>query len=196
MIPSLSSLDSFASFLPKLLFFSKLGIAVEAGVSILKIEGRSKGPEYVYETASCYREAAESFQAGTYSPEKVSGWMTRLKNVYNRGFWGGYFLGKELGEWTDAPGSKAKERKSYIGLGVKYFGKIKVGEFKLQTGSLKVGDEVMITGPTTGLVRTTVEELRLEEASQEEINRRGAHFSMPVPVKIRPSDKLFKIEPQ
>lgn len=169
---------------------------LETGVSILKIEGRSKGPDYVYETVSCYREAVGSVQDGSYSPKKVSGWMGRLEKVYNRGFWGGYFLGRELGEWTDAPGSKATERKSFVGLGVKYFGKLKVGEFKLQTGSLKVGDEVMITGPTTGLVRMRVEALRLEDKAVEQIDRRGAHFSMPAPVKIRPSDKLFKIETQ
>lgn len=167
---------------------------LETGASILKIEGRAKGPDYVYETVACYREAVESIRDGSYSPEKVGAWMQRLEQVYNRGFWGGYFLGQELGEWTDAPGSKATERKSFIGLGVKYFSKLKVGEFKLQTGSLKVGDEVMITGPTTGLVRTRVTELRLEESPAEEIDRRGAHFSMPVPVKVRPSDKLFKIE--
>lgn len=169
---------------------------LDAGVRILKIEGRSKGPEYVFETVSCYREAVESVRDGCYSPEKVAGWMSRLEKVYNRGFWGGYFLGKKLGEWTDAPGSKATERKSFIGLGIKYYGKRKVGEFKLQTGHLRVGDEVMITGPTTGLVRMRVEELRLENEPVERIDRRGAHFSMPAPVKIRPSDKLFKIETQ
>ncbi len=164
------------------------------GASVLKIEGRSKGPDYVFETVSCYREAVECIRDGSYSPAKVAAWMQRLEKVYNRGFWGGYFLGRELGEWTDAPGSKATERKTFIGLGVKYFSKLKVGEFKLQTDSLKVGDEVMITGPTTGMVRLRVEELHLEEAPVEEVHSRGAHFSMPSPVRIRPSDKLFKVE--
>ncbi|MBV6442542.1 MAG: U32 family peptidase [Haliscomenobacteraceae bacterium CHB4] len=165
------------------------------GVSVLKIEGRSKGPDYVYETAACYREAAESIHDGSYGPEKVGAWMQRLEKVYNRGFWDGYYLGCELGEWTDAPGSKATERKTFIGLGLNYLGKIKVGEFKLQAGSLKVGDEVMVAGPTTGVARMRVTELRLDDSPVEAVERRGACFSMPSPVKIRSSDKLFKIEP-
>ncbi len=164
-----------------------------AGISVLKIEGRSKGPDYVFETAACYREAVEAILDGSYSEEKVSGWMNRLEKVYNRGFWGGYYLGKKLGEWTDAPGSKAKEKKSFVGVGVKYFGKIKVGEFRLRTGSLKVGDQIMITGPTTGLLRTTVTEIRVEDQSVDQV-KPGIPFSIPVRDKIRPSDKLFKVE--
>ncbi len=171
-------------------FLDKL---VEAGVQVFKIEGRSKGPEYVYEVTSCYREALDAIAEGSYTAEKAAAWMERLETVYNRGFWGGYFMGKKLGEWTDAPGSVAKKKKTFVGLGVKYFGKIAVGEFKLQTGALSVGDEIYITGPTTGLIRTTVEALRLEDREVTEV-KAGDSFSMPVKEKIRPSDKLYKVE--
>ncbi len=166
---------------------------VEAGVQVFKIEGRSKGPEYVYEVTSCYREALDSIAEGSFSEEKIADWMQRLETVYNRGFWGGYFLGKKLGEWTDAPGSIAKKKKTFLGLGVKYFNKVGVGEFKLQTGSLSVGDEIYISGPTTGLIRTTVEALRLDDQDVPEV-KAGDSFSMPVKEKIRPSDKLYKVE--
>ncbi len=168
---------------------------LDSGARVLKIEGRSKGPDYVYETTSCYREAVEAILNGSFSEEKVARWMQRLEKVYNRGFWGGYFLGQELGEWTDAPGSKAKEKKVFIGTGIKYFGKIGVGEFKLLSGRLSVGDEVMITGPTTGLLRTRVASLRVNDQEASTVAQRGVHFSMPVAAKVRPSDKLYKIEP-
>ena len=166
---------------------------VDAGVQVLKIEGRSKGPEYVFEVTSCYREALEAIADGSFSPEKAQGWMQRLEEVYNRGFWGGYFLGKKLGEWTNAPGSVAKKNKQFVGLGVKYFSKIGVGEFKMQAGKLAIGDEIYITGPTTGLIRTTVENLRLEDREVTEV-KAGDSFSMPVKEKIRNSDKLYKVE--
>ncbi len=173
-------------------FLDKL---LDTGVRVLKIEGRSKGPDYVYETTSCYREAVEAILDGSFDESKVAAWMQRLEKVYNRGFWGGYFLGQELGEWTDAPGSKAREKKVFIGTGVKYFGKPGVGEFKLLSGSLRVGDEILITGPTTGLLRTRVESLRVDDRDAESVEERGVHFSMPVAAKVRPSDKLYKIEP-
>jgi putative protease len=172
-------------------FLDKL---LDAGISVLKIEGRSKGADYVYETTSCYKEAVTAVQDGTFSREKVGQWMDRLAQIYNRGFWSGYYLGQKLGEWTDAAGSKAVEKKSFLGVGIKYFGNIRIGEFKLQSGQLAVGDEIMITGPTTGLLRTVVQELRVENESVERIARRGVHFSMPIAEKIRPSDKLFLVE--
>lgn len=168
---------------------------LDTGVSVLKIEGRSKGPDYVYETTRCYREARDAVLQGEFSKEKVAQWMHRLEKVYNRGFWGGYFLGQELGEWTDAPGSKAKEKKVFIGTGIKYFSKIGVGEFKLLSGSLNVGDEILITGPTTGLLRTRVKALRINDEDTSTVQQRGVHFSMPITSKVRPSDKLYKIEP-
>jgi putative protease len=122
-------------------FLDKL---LDAGISVLKIEGRSKGADYVYETTSCYKEAVTAVQDGTFSREKVGQWMDRLAQIYNRGFWSGYYLGQKLGEWTDAAGSKAVEKKSFLGVGIKYFGNIRIGEFKLQSGQLAVGDEIMI----------------------------------------------------
>jgi putative protease len=166
---------------------------LDAGVSVLKIEGRSKGPEYVKEVCLCYREAIDAINDGTYNSEKIKAWEERMENVYNRGFWGGYYLGKKLGEWTDAPGSKAKKRKSYIGDGIKYFGNIGVGEFKLKSGKLSVGDDIYITGPTTGILEIKVENLRLDGKDVKEV-RAGDHFSMPIKEKIRNSDKLYKIE--
>ena len=166
---------------------------LDAGVSVLKIEGRSKGPDYVHEVASCYKEAVELWQKGIpYTPEMVSEWEDRMSNVYNRGFWGGYFLGKKLGEWTDAPGSKAKKEKVYLGKGRNYYDKIKVGEFELEKGALQVGDRVMITGPSIGVLELDVTELRKELASIDQVVQ-GDVFSMPVDVKIRKSDKLFKV---
>lgn len=134
-------------------FLDKL---VEAGVGVFKIEGRSKGPEYVYEVTRCYREALDAIAKGTFNCSRVDEWMERLQQVYNRGFWGGYYLGQKMGEWTDAPGSVAKERKVFLGTGIKYFSGIGIGEFKLQSGGLRLGDEVIITGPTTGYLRTKV----------------------------------------
>ncbi len=166
---------------------------IEAGVSVLKIEGRSKGPEYVKEVTSCYREAADAVARGTFTPEKAKAWEARMENVFNRGFWGGYYLGKELGEWTDSDGSKAKKRKLFIGDGVKYFSNIGVGEFVLKNGTLEVGDQIIITGPTTGIVETKVEALRLANRQEVEKVEKGARFTMPVKAKVRPADKLFKI---
>ncbi len=165
---------------------------IETGVSVLKIEGRSKGPDYVKEVTACYREAADAVAEESFTFEKGKEWETRMDNVFNRGFWGGYFLGKELGEWTDEDGSKAKKRKVFIADGVKYFGKIGVGEFKMKNGELAIGDEVIITGPTTGIVEHTITDLRLEENSVESV-KRGDSFTFKLEDKVRPADKLYKI---
>ena len=165
---------------------------IETGVSVLKIEGRSKGPDYVKEVTACYREAADAVAEGTFTFEKGKEWEERMDNVFNRGFWGGYFLGKELGEWTDEDGSKAKKRKIYVGDGTKYFGKIGVGEFMMKNGELAVGDDIIITGPTTGIVEHTIDSLRLNE-EQVEIVKRGDNFTFPIADKIRPADKIYKI---
>jgi putative protease len=165
---------------------------IETGVSVLKIEGRSKGPDYVKETAACYREAADAVAEGTFTPEKAKAWEERMENVYNRGFWGGYYLGQELGEWTDEDGSKAKKRKVYIGDGAKYFSKIGVGEFVLKNGELAIGDEIIITGPTTGIVEHTISNLRLDESDVEMV-KRGDRFTFKIEDKIRPADKLYKV---
>jgi len=165
---------------------------LEAGVSILKIEGRGRSADYVDTTVCCYREAVNAIQDGTYSPDKVEGWTKRLSTVYNRGFWDGYYLGRKMGEWNDSYGSKATEKKIFLGRGVKYFSKIKVGEFQMESHSLKKGDNILITGPTTGVIKTAVEELRVDDTSVENVAK-GDVFSIPIPEIIRPSDKLYKV---
>ncbi|MCB0761281.1 MAG: U32 family peptidase [Flavobacteriales bacterium] len=165
---------------------------VGAGVSILKIEGRGRSADYVDETVRCYREAVEAIEEGTFTREKVEQWNERLATVYNRGFWDGYYLGRTMGEWNDSYGSKATVKKIFVGRGKKYFNKIKVGEFLLESGSLKVGDKIMITGPTTGIVRAEVEEMRVDDQQVEEVGK-GDRFSIPVADAIRPMDKLYKL---
>ncbi len=168
---------------------------MDAGVRVFKIEGRARGPEYVKTVASCYNEAIHAVLNGTYTPESIAEWDRRLASVFNRGFWDGYYLGQRLGEWSASYGSKATKRKIYIGKSTNYFPKIGVAEFLLQTKELKVGDEVLITGPTTGVVEMKVPELRLDLKPVEQV-KKGDSFSMPVEVKIRRSDKLYKIEGQ
>ncbi|UII25051.1 U32 family peptidase [Fulvivirga maritima] len=165
---------------------------VEAGVQILKIEGRGRSADYVDTTISCYREAVDAIEAGTYTADKIEDWTNRLAKVYNRGFWDGYYLGRKMGEWNNTYGSKATEKKIYIGRGVKYFGKIGVGEFQLEAHQLNKGDKILITGPTTGVVYANVEELRKEDLSVEYVSK-GDTFSMPIENAVRGSDKLYKI---
>ncbi|WP_237390377.1 peptidase U32 family protein [Fulvivirga sediminis] len=165
---------------------------VEAGVQILKIEGRGRSADYVDTTISCYKEAVDAIEAGTYTADKIEDWTNRLAKVYNRGFWDGYYLGRKMGEWNNTYGSKATEKKIYIGRGVKYFGKIGVGEFQLEAHQLNKGDKILITGPTTGVVYANVEELRKEDLSVEYVSK-GDTFSMPIENAVRASDKLYKI---
>lgn len=167
---------------------------IDAGIQILKIEGRGRSADYVHETVSCYREAAEAVAAGTYTPERIAEWKERLSTVFNRGFWDGYYLGRTMGEWSNTYGSRATERKVFVGRGVKYFNKAKVGEFHLETGELSAGDTVMVTGPSTGVIKMKVSELREADAPVDSV-RKGSSFSIPVAEKIRPSDKLYKIVP-
>lgn len=170
-------------------FLNKL---LDAGVSVLKIEGRARSPEYVYTVVECYHEAVDAYFDDTFTDEKVADWDERLASVFNRGFWDGYYLGQRLGEWSRNYGSVATKRKIYIGKGINYFAKLKVAEFKLETGPLKVGDEIYITGPTTGLVKTTVSEIQLDLQQVNEAPK-GSYISIPVDTKIRKSDKLYKI---
>lgn len=167
---------------------------IDAGVRVFKIEGRARGPEYVKTVARCYSEAIQSVLNGTYNQQKIDDWDKQLSSVFNRGFWNGYYLGQRLGEWSANYGSLATKRKIYIGKGTNYFPKIGVAEFLLETRDLKVGDEILITGPTTGAVEMTVPELRVDLKPVDEV-KRGDRFSMPVEVKIRRADKLFKIVP-
>ncbi len=165
---------------------------IDAGVKVLKIEGRARPAEYVKTVSQCYDEAIHSYIDGTYSREKVKVWENRLSTVFNRGFWDGYYLGRKMGEWSKEYGSQATTRKKYIGKGTNYFKKIKVAEFLLQADNLKVGDEILITGPTTGVHQTIVKEIRLELQSTDEAPK-GSTISVPIDVKVRPSDKLYKV---
>lgn len=166
---------------------------LEAGVRVLKIEGRGRAADYVYTTTECYREAVDAFTEGTYCQEKVEQWKTKLSEVYNRGFWDGYYLGRKMGEWSNVHGSVATTRKIYLGKGVKYFDKIAVGEFLIESQSIQNGDKIIVTGPTTGYIESIVEEIRL--GSGEIVNKaiKGQTVSFKITEKIRPSDKLYKI---
>jgi len=165
---------------------------VDAGVNVLKIEGRGRSADYVHKTVSCYREAAEAAADGTYSQEKIDDWMQRLSTVFNRGFWDGYYLGRKMGEWNDTYGSKATEKKVHIGKGLKYFKQVEVAEFLLESGTLNTGDKILVSGPTTGVVYATVEELRVENEPVESVTK-GVNFSMPISEIVRPSDRLYKV---
>lgn len=163
---------------------------VEAGVTVFKIEGRARGPEYVYETVRCYSEALDSICKGEFSEEKLNIWNERLTKVFNRGFWNGYYLGQRLGEWSKKYGSSATRVKQYVAKTIRYFSRLGVGEFRMESGELHPGDEVIITGPTTGALIFKVEELRLDLSPVSEV-KKGDLFSMPVPSKVRPSDRLY-----
>ncbi len=165
---------------------------LDAGVSVLKIEGRARSPEYVKTTVQCYHEAVEAYLSGTFTEEKITEWDERLSAVFNRGFWDGYYLGQRLGEWSANYGSLATKRKIYIGKCTNYFTNINVAEFKLETQNLKTGEEIIITGPTTGVHQTAVNEIRVEMEAVEE-GLKGQYISVPVGVKLRRSDKLFKV---
>lgn len=165
---------------------------INAGVNVLKIEGRSKGPDYVYTTTKCYREAAEAVIDGSYSSEKIKGWKIELEKVYNRGFWEGYYLGRKLGEWTDSPGSAATEKKIYLGKGSNYYPKKQVGEFIIETNSLKKGDTILVTGPACGMVKETREQLYVNGEIAEEAGK-GDKVTFPFATKVTAKDKLYKI---
>ena len=167
---------------------------MDAGVRVFKIEGRARGAEYVDTVVRCYREAIQSVLDHTFTEEKKDEWDERLAHVFNRGFWDGYYQGQTLGEWNDKPGSLATEKKVYVGRGVKYFNKLQVAEFKIEAAPLHVGDRILVTGPTTGALETTVEEIRYELKPVEEALQ-GQHISIPLVKKIRNSDKLYKLVP-
>ncbi len=158
---------------------------MEAGVSVLKIEGRGRSPEYVHTVVSVYREAVDSF-----SKEKISIWLEKLRSVYNRGFWeNGYYLGKNTGEWSGVGGSQATQRKKYVGKVIHYFPKIQVAECKLESRSLEVGDHILITGSTTGVIEGTVDSLH--EDGKVNIANKGAIVTFPLTAKVRKNDKLY-----
>ena len=165
---------------------------MNAGVKVLKIEGRGKAADYVYTTTKCYREAIDSIINKTYNVEKIRAWEEKLATVFNRGFWDGYYLGRKMGEWSKNYGSIATKRKVYIGRGKKYFKNVKIGEFEMETHSLNVGDEIMITGPSTGIIESTVLELRINDKTVKKVNK-GDLFSLPIDEVVRASDKLYKM---
>ncbi len=165
---------------------------MKSGVRVFKIEGRARGPEYVKTVVECYREAIQSVLDGTFTEARKDAWDERLATVFNRGFWDGYYLGQRLGEWNDHYGSCATERKVYVGKGLKYFSKLGVAEFSCEACEFSVGDKMLITGPTTGALYVTVEEIH-DDTSAVATAQKGTRVSFKVPEKVRPSDKLFKI---
>ena len=165
---------------------------LDAGVQVFKIEGRARGPEYVKTVVECYKEAIKAYCEDSFSNEKIEDWNSRLEKVFNRGFWDGYYLGQRLGEWSNQYGNQATEKKLYIGKVIKYFSKLGVAEFLIETQSLQAGDKVLVTGPTTGALIFDAKEIRFELKQTDEVQK-GDRFSMKTPAKVRPSDKLFKL---
>ena len=161
-----------------------------AGVRVFKIEGRARGPEYVDTVVRYYSEALTAVVEGTLTEEMKDGWDERLARVFNRGFWDGYYQGQRMGEWSSRPGSVAREHKQYCAKGVRYYTKLGVAEFRIEACPLNVGDRILVTGPTTGALYATVEEIRYD-LKPVRTALQGQHVSIPLPRKIRPSDKLF-----
>jgi putative protease len=164
---------------------------IDAGVAVLKIEGRGRSADYVYKTTKCYREAIDSIQEDSYTQEKIDAWMTELSTVFNRGFWDGYYLGRLMGEWNDEYGSKATKRKIYVAKGITHYAKSRVAEFLMEAHDVKPGDEVLIIGPTTGVIEYTLPELFVD-GQQAEKGQKGERITFKIEEKIRPSDKLYK----
>jgi putative protease len=165
---------------------------MKAGVRVFKIEGRARSADYVFTVVQCYQEAIQSVLEGTFTEAKKDAWDERLATVFNRGFWDGYYLGQRLGEWNSHYGSCATEKKVYVGKGVKYFSRLGVAEFVIEATDLHVGDKLLVTGPTTGALYLTLDEMRYDLQPVEHATQ-GQHISIAVPEKIRPSDKLFKL---
>ncbi len=168
---------------------------VDTGVKVLKIEGRGRAPEYVATVTKCYREAIDAIADGTYSKEKVSEWMARLETVYNRGFWGGYYLGQELGEWSGDPGSSATQKKVYIGKGRHFYPKNNIAEFLIEAFDLTVGDKVLIQGPTTGSQEMIIEDMRVDQKEDATKATKSDVVTFKTEFRIRASDKLYKVVP-
>jgi putative protease len=169
-----------------------LNKVLDAGVSILKIEGRARSAEYVKTVVACYDEAIAAYVDGSFTPEKIDAWDKRLATVFNRGFWDGYYLGQRLGEWSEKYGSEATLKKVYVGKGTNYFDRIGVAEVLIESGSLTVGDSIVIIGPTTGVVETKVKELRVDEHKCQVANK-GQRCSLPVDQVVRRSDKVYRL---
>lgn len=169
-----------------------LNKVLDAGVSVLKIEGRARAPEYVKTVTKCYHEAVDAYLSGSFTEEKINDWDNRLNSVFNRGFWGGYFLGKKLGEWSHKYGSRATHKKVYVGKCTNYFSNLKVAEFLMETGELSVNDDILIIGPTTGVIELKVPEIRVDLKAVPTTSK-AQQFSLPVDDFIRRNDKLYKL---
>jgi hypothetical protein len=165
---------------------------LQAGARVLKIEGRGRSPEYVKRVVECYNQAIDAIIANTYSEELINELTAKLSEVFNRGFWDGYYLGRKLGEWSERHSSSATKRKEFIGVATNYFSRIGVGEFILQTGEMNIGDEVIIIGPSTGVLELTVSEMHDDNGNIDSA-KKGQIFAFPVPEKIRRNDKLYKL---
>ncbi len=165
---------------------------LDTGVRVLKIEGRGRSPEYVKTVTECYKEAVNAWLEDNYTDEKIASWNDRLKSVYNRGFWDGYYLGRKLGEWSDRYGSQATRKKMYVGKITNYYTNLKVAEVKIETNSISVGDEIRITGPTTGVIDDTIKEIRIDLINVD-IAKKGDLCSIPLETFLRRSDKLYKV---
>jgi len=165
---------------------------IDTGIKVLKIEGRGRAPEYVAKVIKTYREAIDAYYEGEFSKDKVEGWMTELKKVYNRGFWSGYYLGQKLGEWSDVDGSKATQKKVYLGKGMHFFPKANIGEFKIEAFDLSLGDSILITGPTTGVEEFELTEMMVNDERLDKATK-GDSVTIPLKFRIRASDKLYKI---
>jgi len=169
-----------------------LNKVLDAGVKVLKIEGRARSPEYVKIVTSCYREAVDAYFDGTYNEEKIEHWKKRLSSVFNRGFWDGYYLGRRLGEWSHKYGSQATKRKIFVGKITNYFTKLKVAELLTEASELNANDEVLIIGPTTGVIETNIEQIRVEDEKVQSVQK-GIRCSFPSDTKLRRSDKVYKL---
>lgn len=165
---------------------------LNAGVRVLKIEGRGRSPEYTKVTVKVYREAVDAILEGTFTEEKVNAWTERLKSVYNRDFWDGYYLGRKMGEWTEKYGSQATKTKLFVGTVTNFFAKINVAEIRMETHELNIGDEIMIIGPTTGVYEDVIKEIRVDLASADSA-KKGELCSIPANDLVRRGDKVYKI---
>jgi putative protease len=165
---------------------------IDSGIQVLKIEGRGRAPEYVATVIKTYRDAIDSYYEDTFSTDKITVWMDALNTVYNRGFWSGYYLGQELGEWSAVPGSMATQKKVYVGKGTHYFQKANVGEFKIEAYDIKAGDKILITGPNTGAQEMIIDEMFVNDVVSDKATK-GDLCTFKLPFRIRLSDKLYKI---
>jgi putative protease len=166
---------------------------IDAGVTVFKIEGRARSSEYVKTVTAAYRQAADAVEAGTYTPDFAAGLKARLETVFNRGFWDGYYLGAKMGQWSEVYGNRATRRKVYVGKITNYFEKIGVAEILMETGELSVGDTIVISGPTTGVYELEIPEIRVDLQPVGKTVK-GELCSIPVPAKLRRSDKVYLFE--